>query len=269
MDGRIEGNRQGFGRLVLTNDDGIDAPGLDALGRATLGLGELQVVAPSEVWSSMGHAVTGGMPIRVERRGEGRVAVAGSPADCVRLALHHLAPAPRWVLSGINRGGNLGADVHHSGTVAAAREAVLHGVPAIALSHYVRRDRPLDWDRASRLARRALELLLARPYRPGTLWNVNLPHLGPEEPDPDLVFCPLDPSPLPLRFSVDGDEATYNGDYQGRARVPGADVEICFGGRIAVTCVRILPDPAEAAGESREVVPMNPGADGASPAPGR
>ncbi|QDV36075.1 5'/3'-nucleotidase SurE [Tautonia plasticadhaerens] len=269
MDGRSEGDRPGVGLLVLTNDDGVDAPGLEALRGASQGLGEVRVVAPSRAWSSMGHAVTGGGPIRVDRRGEGRIAVDGSPADCVRLALHHLAPGPSWVLAGINRGGNLGADVHHSGTVAAAREAVLHGVPAIAFSQYVRRDRPLDWDRASRFARRALDLLLARPYRPGTLWNVNLPHPSPEDPDPDLVFCPLDPSPLPLGFSVVGDEATYDGDYHGRARVPGADVETCFGGRVAITRVRILPDPDGAAEDPREVVPMNPRAGGASPAPGR
>ena len=189
--------------------------------------------------------------------GHGRLAVAGSPADCVRLALHHLATGPAWVLSGINRGGNLGADVHHSGTVAAAREAVLHGVPAIALSHYVRRDLPIDWDRAARLGPVACSrLLMARPWSPGTLWNVNLPHLPADAADPDLVFCPLDPSPLPLRFLVEGDRATYDGDYQGRARVPGADVETCFGGRVAITRLRILPEPAEAAAERPEVVPM-------------
>jgi 5'-nucleotidase len=269
MDGRIEGEPHRGGLLVLTNDDGIDAPGLEALRRAAEGLGAVRVVAPSEAWSSMGHAVTGGLPIRVDRREGGRIAVAGSPADCVRLALHHLAPGPSWVLSGINRGGNLGADVHHSGTVAAAREAVLHGVPAIALSHYVRRDRPIDWDRASRFARRALGLLMSRPHLPGTLWNVNLPHPDPEEPDPDLVFCPVDPSPLPLGFSVIGDQATYDGDYHDRARVPGADVEICFGGRVAISRIRILPDPTEAAEEPREVLPMNPRQGGASGAPKR
>jgi 5'-nucleotidase len=91
----------------------------------------------------------------------------------------------------------------------------------------------------------------------------------PDEPDPDLVFCPLDPSPLPLRFAVEGGEATYNGDYHGRTRVPGADVATCFGGRVAVTCVRILPDPVEAAGQPPEVVPMHEGRGGAPPAGGR
>ncbi|WP_169972692.1 5'/3'-nucleotidase SurE [Tautonia rosea] len=253
--------------LVLTNDDGIDAPGLEALRLAAEPLGEIQVVAPADVWSSKGHAVTaGGEPIRVERRGQNRIAVGGTPADCVRLALHHLAPGPSWVLAGINRGGNLGADVHHSGTVAAAREAVLHGFPAIAVSHYIRRDRPLDWNRAASWTQQVLELLMNRPWSPGTLWNVNLPHPTPDEPDPDIVFCPIDPSPLPLGFAIEGDEATYNGDYHGRSRVAGADVEICFGGRIAVCCVRILADPAEIIATPTEVIALHtahrPGASG-------
>lgn len=243
--------------LVLTNDDGIDAPGLEALREAAEGLGsDLRIVAPSDPWSSMGHAVTAeGEAIRIDRRGPGRIAVGGTPADCVRLALHHLATGPAWVLAGINRGGNLGADVHHSGTVAAAREAVLHGVPAIAVSHYVRRDRPLDWSRAAGWARRVLEILIARPWEPGTLWNVNLPHPGPDEPDPGLVFCPVDPSPLPLGFAVEGDEARYNGNYHGRERIAGSDVDVCFGGRITVSLVRILPDPAEAIQEAARESP--------------
>src|SRR5262245_42279778 len=131
-------------KLLLTNDDGIDAPGLEALLGAAAALGEAVVVAPDEHLSGCSHRVTTGRPIRVERRGEGRHAVCGTPADCVRVGLHGLAPEARWVLAGINEGGNLGADVHHSGTVAAVREAVLHGVPGIALSHYHRRGLEID-----------------------------------------------------------------------------------------------------------------------------
>ena len=126
------------------------------------------------------------------------MAVAGTPADCVRLALHHLAPRPSWVLAGINAGGNLGTDVYYSGTVAAVREAAIHGVPGIALSHYIARGRAFDWDRAKRWAEALLRRLMAQPWEPGTFWNVNFPHLEPEQPEPDIVFCPLDPSPLPL-----------------------------------------------------------------------
>src|SRR5690348_10949039 len=94
--------------LLLTNDDGIDAPGLEALATAATGLGRLVVVAPSGAFSGCGHRVTTHEPIIVSRPAAGRFAVAGTPADCVRLALHHLVPEFTWVLSGINAGGNLG-----------------------------------------------------------------------------------------------------------------------------------------------------------------
>src|SRR5437899_2952958 len=103
-------------RLLLTNDDGLHAPGLAALEEAAAGLGELFVVAPSDAFSGCGHRVTTDGPLRVRQLGPHRFAVDGTPADCVRLALHGLVPTPDRVLSGVNAGGNLGADVHHSGT---------------------------------------------------------------------------------------------------------------------------------------------------------
>lgn len=226
-------------RLILTNDDGVDAPGLAALAVAAAGLGEARVVAPDGPRSGCGHAVTTHRPVTVQRLGGGAIAVGGTPADCVRLALHHLVDSADWVLSGINAGGNLGADVFHSGTVAAARESVLHGVPAVAISHYLARGRAVDWDLAADRAARVLRLLLGRPWTPGTFWNVNLPHPEPGGPEPEVVFCPLDPSPLPLSYRVEGDSASYCGDYQARARRPGADVASCFGGSIAVTLVTL------------------------------
>jgi 5'-nucleotidase len=227
--------------LLLTNDDGIDAPGLRALREAADGLGRCVIVAPDGPFSGCGHKVTTHEPIAVSPLGEGRYAVRGTPADCVRLALHHLAPGLSWVLSGINAGGNLGTDVHHSGTVAAVREAVIHGRPGIALSHYIARGRAIDWDRAARWAHDVLAVLMERPWEPGTFWNVNLPHPEPGGPDPEVVFCPLDPSPLPLSYHVEGDAVRYTGDYQKRARRPSSDVDVCFGGRIAISLVRLHP----------------------------
>jgi 5'-nucleotidase len=177
--------------------------------------------------------------------GVDRIAVAGTPADCVRLALDHLTPSIDWVLSGINAGGNLGADVYHSGTVAAVREGVLHGVPGIALSHYIARGRVIDWPRATRWAARVLRRLLALPPGPGAFWNVNFPHPAADEPEPEIVFCPLDPSPLPVTYRVDDGQATYTGNYQSRARKAGNDVDVCFGGQIAVTLIRVFgPEPS-------------------------
>jgi 5'-nucleotidase len=225
--------------FLLTNDDGWDAPGLEALREAAGPFGPCRIVAPSGPHSGCGHRVTTHEPIAVRRGPDGQYIVDGTPADCVRLALHHLTPGANWLLSGINPGGNLGTDVYHSGTVAAVREGVLHGMPGIAISHYIARGRALDWPRASRWAGLVLRRLLEKPWEPGTFWNVNLPHPEPGGPDPEIVFCPLDPSPLPLRFRVEGDVATYTGDYQSRARRPSSDVDVCFGGRIAVSLIRM------------------------------
>ena len=227
-------------KLLLTNDDGIDAPGLEALRRAVAGLGEVIVVAPTAAHSGCSHRVTTDSPLRLHRRGPGRYAVEGTPADCVRLGVGVLAPDTSWVLAGINAGGNLGADVYHSGTVAAAREGVLHGFPAVALSQYRKRGMEFDWERAARWARAVLREILAGPREPGTMWNVNLPHLAAHEPEPDIVACPLDPGPLPLSFRAEGDLLHYSGNYHQRSRRPGCDVDVCFGGKIAVTRMTLL-----------------------------
>lgn len=232
--------------FLLTNDDGIDAPGIAALERAVLPLGRLVVVAPAGPWSGRGHAVTTDGPIRVVEAGPGRFAVDGTPADCVRLGLHHLCPDVAWVIAGINAGGNLGTDIHHSGTVAAAREAAIHGRAAVAVSHYIARGRAIDWDLAARRAQAVLGRLLGR-VPAGGLWNVNLPHVGPEVELPEVVECPADPSPLPLRFECQGENALYRGDYQSRARIEGHDVALCFGGRISVSFLPLWPAPGNLA----------------------
>jgi 5'-nucleotidase len=237
-------------KLLVTNDDGIDAAGLRALFDAARPLGEAVVVAPFGSQSGVSHAVTTDSPLRVEPRGPGRYAVLGTPADCARVGLHRLCPDTRWVLSGINHGGNLGADVYYSGTVAAVREAALHGWPGVAFSHYLKRGMAVDWTRAAAWASRVLADLLARPPVPGAFYNVNLPHLGPADPDPEVVFCPLDPRPLPLSYRhADDGGMHYDGNYHTRDRVAGADVDVCFGGRIAVTLIQLL-GPATDAGVS-------------------
>lgn len=226
-------------KLLLTNDDGYGAPGLEALFALARTLGEPVVVAPVEHLSGCSHRVTTREAVRVEPRQPGRFAVHGTPADCVRLALHQLAPDPAWVLAGINFGGNLGADVYHSGTVAAVREAVLHGKPGIAVSHYHIRAQELDWQRAVRWLAPLVRDLLQQPCSPGTFWNINLPHLAADAPDPEVVFCPLDPFPLPLSFRREKDGLRYDGDYHRRPRQPGSDVDVCFSGKIAVSRIAL------------------------------
>jgi 5'-nucleotidase len=221
--------------LLVTNDDGIDAPGILALRTAAARVGEPVVVAPVDALSGCSHRVTTHVPLRATSRPPYGYAVDGTPADCVRLGLHHLAPEAAWVLSGINAGGNLGADVYVSGTVAAVREAVLHGRPGIAFSQYLKRGLPIDWERSAAWAATVLSALLTQPCAPGAYWNVNLPHLGPDAPEPEVVFCPLDSAPLPVRFRQEGDLWHYDGNYHGRVRSEGSDIDVCFSGRIAVT----------------------------------
>jgi 5'-nucleotidase len=226
-------------RFILTNDDGIDAPGLRALEEAARAVGEAIVVAPAEAHSGCSHRVTTNALIRVREAGTNRYAVEATPADCVRVALYRFGPGPSWVLAGVNEGGNLGADVHHSGTVAAVREAVLHGWTGAAFSQYKRKGAPIDWGRAAEWVLPVLRDLTARPVTPGSFWNVNLPHLEPGAARPESVFCPLDPLPLPLSFRPEGEHLRYDGDYHARRRLAGADVDVCFGGRIAVTRLRV------------------------------
>ena len=227
-------------KLLLTNDDGIDAPGLAALAAVAAAHGQLTWVAPHTHLSGCGHRVTTDGPIRLMQRDAGRWAIDGTPADCVRVALAKVAPDVAWVLSGMNHGGNLGADVHHSGTVAAVREAALRGRPGIAFSHYRKRGLDIDWSRASDWVRRVLDDLLPRPIEPGAFWNVNFPHLREGEPEPRIVHCPLDPSPLPLGFRVEGDSFHYEADYHARPRRTGHDVAACFQGDIAVSKLEVV-----------------------------
>ena len=222
-------------KILLTNDDGIDAPGLAALAEVAAAHGQLTWIAPHAHLSGCGHRVTTDGPIRLIRKDEMRWAIDGTPADCVRVGLAKIAPDVAWVLSGLNHGGNLGADVYTSGTVAAVREAVLHGKPGIAFSHYRKRGQEIDWERARRWMAGVLADLLAEPCTPGTFWNVNLPSLTPEEPEPRVISCPLEAGPLPLSFRHDGDLLHYDGNYHQRPRSIGSDVAVCFAGHIAVT----------------------------------
>jgi 5'-nucleotidase len=244
-------------RFVLTNDDGIDAPGIAAMAAALEGLGEVWTVAPATGMSGCAHSATEGT-FRVFELGPRRYAVEGTPVDCTRVAIHLLRGKLDWVVSGINDGGNLGVDVYHSGTVAAVREAVMRGIPGFAISHF--RDRNLtekDWKRAARWAREVFTTLTARPHDELGYWNVNLP-CPPEavQTQPPIAFCELDPAALPLEYLVDGNVYRYHGRYTLRERHPGADVEACFGGKIAVSYV--LPGERCAAEEainpSREAI---------------
>lgn len=228
-------------KLLLTNDDGIEAEGLAALRAAATAVGKPMIVAPQRCHSGGGHQVTTHQPIRVARHGADSFVTDGTPADCVRVALDRLAAETDWVLAGINHGGNLGADLYMSGTAAAVREGVLHGKPGIAVSHYHRKGvDPLDWNRAARWLTPILRDLLNRPWRPGTFWNVNLPHIAAGSAEPAIVDCPIDPSPLPVSYETEGELLKYNGNYHERRRRPGTDIDVCFSGRISISLVSVF-----------------------------
>ncbi len=166
-------------KLLLSNDDGIDATGIAVLESALGPLGTVWVVAPETEQSATSHALTMHKPLRVTTRGERRWGVSGTPADCIYIASHHLLPEPPdLVVSGINRGSNLGNDVFYSGTVAAAMEAVFNGFPAIAISlHLGPEDREKHWETAGAVARRVVEGVRDNPLPSRVLLNVNVPNV--------------------------------------------------------------------------------------------
>ncbi len=171
--------------ILVTNDDGILAPGIKALAEALRPLGEVEVVAPDTGQSGAGHAVTFLTPLICERislRGEFfGWSVAGSPADCVKLGVRELCRRrPDLVVSGINAGANRGVDVIYSGTVAAAVEAAFIGIPSLAISLASRGG--FDFERAGQWARRIVGRALELGIAPGTVLNVNLPPLDRGEP---------------------------------------------------------------------------------------
>ncbi len=228
-------------KLLLTNDDGFDAPGIAAL-RQAIGDRVMAVrIAPVSHLSGCSHRVSGPEHvIEVVDRGGGEFAIDGTPADCVRLGLHHLTGPVDWVISGINEGGNLGTDVHYSGTVAAVREGVIHGVPGIAVSQYKGAGIPIDWSLAAEWAAEVIGMLTTQPIPPETFWNVNLPHTSARPGYPEVVYCQVDPSPLLLDYRIDGASAQYRGSYHARPRRPGWDVDVCFSGKISVSLVHLM-----------------------------
>lgn len=222
-------------KALLSNDDGIDAAGLAALYDAVAPLfDETIVVAPHKCWSGCGHQTTTGSPISIREVRPNWWVALGTPADCVRLAILRLAPDVDWVFSGINHGGNLGVDVHMSGTVAAAREASLFGRRSVAFSHYLKRERTVDWEFASRMVRASVEAILSEPPPEGYL-NVNLPHVESGNGMPEIRECPLAKEQFRFRVEEADGAVTIGSDYHARPRGEGSDVDVCFGGAISLT----------------------------------
>lgn len=223
-------------RFLITNDDGIHADGIRALAEAAETLGEVVIVAPDRERSSIGHAITLRSPVRVTALTENRFAVSGTPSDCVYMGIHFICDRrPTMVLSGINHGANLGDDVTYSGTVGAAMEGVIQGVPSVAFSLVSGHDFSACKPHLITL----LQHLLAQPTLPADLLlNVNLPDcsgnvgpfrlggLGPRHYG-KVVERRRDPRGGTY-FWIGGPIVKHRDE-------PGSDEQVVHGGEISVT----------------------------------
>ena len=236
-------------RILVTNDDGIDSAGLAALAEAMSDFGTVVVVAPDGNRSTAAHSMTLERPLRINRVRDGWYSTDGTPADCVHLALNGILRdhRPQLVACGINKGGNLGQDITYSGTVMAALEATLIGVPAIAVSVDARRD--FDFSGAALVARKVARLVLQNGLPPDTLLNVNVPNTSPDGLQGIL--------PTVQGRRVYGDEIEEKTDPRGRkyywsagqemgfVDIPGSDVAAVRNGYASITPIRFsLTDQA-------------------------
>lgn len=241
-------------RVLLCNDDGIDAPGIRLLERIVRDLaGEMWVVAPEREQSATSHALTINAPLRIRHIDERVYAVDGTPTDAVLLALRHImagAP-PDLVITGINRGGNIGYDVSYSGTVGAALEAVFCGVPAIALSQNTLPGGEAKWITAESFAAETLRRIAACGWPEDCVVNVNFPDVLPDAVRGTAVTR--------LGFRKPGGEIVTGRDPANKPYVwistkretrgepaKGSDVAATNEGLITVTPVRIDPTDDEA-----------------------
>ena len=170
-------------RILVVNDDGIDAPGIVLLEEIARGISDdVWVVAPDEERSGAGHSMSISHPIRVRQRDERHFSVRGSPTDCVLLGLHEFMGErkPDLLLSGINRGPNLAEDITYSGTASAAMEGAMLGIPSIALSQIIRYQSEIHWATSRKFAPDVIAKLRTLEWRPGMFVNVNFPDCPPD-----------------------------------------------------------------------------------------
>jgi 5'-nucleotidase len=228
-------------RILVTNDDGINAPGLKVLETVARSLTrDVWVVAPEVEQSGAAHSLTLRRPLQVRRLSSRRFAVDGTPTDCVLLAVNHLIPKrrPDLVLSGVNRGANLGEDVTYSGTIAAAMEATLLDIPSIALSQ-LRNGTNIRWHTAEHFAADVIRKLAAIEWPKGVLMNVNFPNI----PVNDVIGVQVvrqgrrtsGIDVVPIKDPL-GRPYLWIGDFlSDDALNPGTDLAATRGGAISVT----------------------------------
>jgi 5'-nucleotidase len=228
-------------RILVSNDDGVEAPGLRALAEALLPLGEVTVCAPDREQSASSHSISLHRPLRIEAlppwgpRGEiQRFAVDGTPTDAVYVGINHLLKdaRPDLVASGINRGANLAQDIHYSGTVAAAMEGCALGVPSFAIS-LAGRAPPHEYSVAAGFARALAARMQRRPLPPATLLNVNVPPGEPQGVRITRIGRRSYAAAVVQKVDPRG-RAYYwiGGDEQAHEVVPGSDCDAVFDRRL-------------------------------------
>ena len=236
-------------RILLTNDDGVFAPGLAVLEEIARSVtDDVWIVAPHEEQSGKARAVTLTDPVRVRQEGEKRYAVAGTPADAVLLGVMDILKdhRPDLVLSGVNRGQNIAEDTSQSGTVAAAIEGMHLGVPSIAFSQSrnFRRGEPIPWETGRAWGPRVLKALLASPWPKNVVLNVNFPDRLPDDVAGIEVtrqgFRDEAISTLDKRTDLRGNDYFWIG-YSGKLSEPpeGTDLRAIYEGRISITPLHI------------------------------
>ncbi len=229
-------------RILISNDDGIAAPGLKVLERIARSLSkDVWVVAPELEQSGAGHSLTLRRPLRIRQLGRRRFAVDGTPTDAVLLGIKKILKGkrPTLVLSGVNRGANLGEDVTYSGTIAAAMEATLLDIPAVALSLDVRNGQRPRWETPERLAPEVIRRLAAGGWPLDVLINVNFPHCESDAPLPVKIARQGKRQlgdQLGERVDMRGEHYYWIGPVKAEAAMPpGTDLEAVEQGCIAIT----------------------------------
>lgn len=233
-------------RILVSNDDGIHAPGIKLLEKVARSLSkDVWVVAPESEQSAAGHSLTIRRPLRVRKLSRRRFAVDGTPTDAVLLGINHVLKdkRPTLVLSGVNRGGNLGEDVTYSGTVAAAMEATILGVPAIAFSQYHGPDHPVRWSTAEHWAPEIIRRLTAVSWDRNVLMNVNFPDVPADKVTGIEVVRQGKRKigdELAERLDPRGEPYIWIGAQRAEDRsTKGTDIEAVVRGAVSVTPLRV------------------------------
>lgn len=231
--------------ILLSNDDGIQAPGIKALEQGLSKLGRIIVVAPESEQSASSHSITLHEPLRIKEVGKDRYSVSGTPTDCVTLAIHHILKSktkPDLIVSGINLGANLADDVHYSGTVSAAMEGAISGYPSIAFSLSARGEGKCYFDVAARNAFKICKKAMERKMPHGVMLNVNFPNL-PRMGKPQLTKLGKLHYDAAITFqNTDPHGRRYvwiGGNNKAHSHILGSDCNVIDAGLISITPLQV------------------------------